>query len=224
VAEGKAREALGGFALVARVQVVRLAQVDEHGLAGVGHGERAALRLAQLGPATFPGLRRRRVRVGQLAKIEGKVGIAPVRPPIANQGGKGLRVLRGAAHVRLALIPNEAADRVTGDGGNQAVEHARGHRRRPRRGARIGLKRCCGQLGQGELGRDLPCAAKVRRVGEKDGALGHGEGEARVEGIEDPQRDRRFGARLQERRRHRVPSAAGGRRLGWKRSPQPLPR
>jgi hypothetical protein len=68
------------FAL--RMDVLGLAGVDEHRHAGVGHGQRLRLCLAQLRPRALARLIHLREVVGELAEVEGKIALLPVLAPV----------------------------------------------------------------------------------------------------------------------------------------------
>ncbi len=138
VRQRPAREPEPHVELVARVYVVGVADVDGDGHAGVRRGaHRERLRLAQLGPLAVNRVPRARLPVGELHEVEGEVAEVPGRAPVADHGGEEGAVLLGAAGVRLALIPDGAADgvgrerrehRVVEDGGAVLVRRARGLR------------------------------------------------------------------------------------------------
>ena len=57
---------------------------------------------------------------GDLHEAEGEIALAPVGPPVGDHRGKERAVLIRRGDVRLALIPDRAADGV----GNQRGDHA----------------------------------------------------------------------------------------------------
>ena len=121
VGERPAGEPLAHIQLVLRVDVLPLADVDDHCLAGVRQGlHRHRLRFTQLGPGALARLGLLGVEVGQLHPVEGEVAHAPLLAPRLDHEGEEGAVLVGAAGVRFPLIPDRATDAVADRGRQHA--------------------------------------------------------------------------------------------------------
>src|SRR5207247_5958566 len=98
--------------LVARMNVVRVADVYDYRHPRVRLSQRHRLRLAQLSPLAFTWLRLWRLPIRELHEIERKVAFTPSLAPITNHRRKECAILISAPCIALALIPDGAADRI----------------------------------------------------------------------------------------------------------------
>nr|GFD53204.1 hypothetical protein [Tanacetum cinerariifolium] len=92
------------------------------GHASVGHGQRAALGIAQGGPATFARLLFYGHKVGQLRVDERQRGLPELRPPVVDEGGEQRLVVLRVAGVAFALVPEHALHGVGQHGRYHAIK------------------------------------------------------------------------------------------------------
>src|SRR6185503_18238512 len=121
--ESPLRETLADLALLERMDVGGIPDVHGHGHAGVRHREREPLRVTE---------ERRLAAVARVAEgrdlheVEREVAVSEGRAPVADERREERAVLARALAVRLALVPDRAADRVRDERRDHAVpEHAR---------------------------------------------------------------------------------------------------
>ena len=105
------------------MDVLRFADVDRDGHAGVEEAEGFELGFAEERPAvvgTGAGI------VGELDEQEGEVALAEGAAPIGDEGGEEAVIVRcaGDGGVGLALIPDGALNRVRDERRNHAVPQA----------------------------------------------------------------------------------------------------
>src|SRR3989442_7885159 len=96
--------------LVARMNVVRVADVDDYRHPRVRLSQRHRLRLAQLGPLAFTWFRLCWLPIRELHEIERKVTFTPSLAPIANHQRKECAILISTPCVAFALIPDDTTD------------------------------------------------------------------------------------------------------------------
>src|SRR5262249_10950359 len=95
------------------MNVVISPDINRQGHAGLRRsGERHQLRLAQLRPIAFAGLRRIWPERRKLHEQEREIALPPERAPIADHRREQTTILISAPGVRLTLIPDRALDRV----------------------------------------------------------------------------------------------------------------
>ena len=110
------------------MDVIRFAQAEGHGEAGIGAGgDGAALALAQTGPTALLRLGAGFHEVGELHDDEGQQGLTEQLAPGGNQRGEFLLVEDGAVGVGLALVPHGTGEGVGGEGREHTVVGCRCH-------------------------------------------------------------------------------------------------
>src|SRR5262245_5302563 len=108
------------------MNISTFADVDDHGLAGFWQlVERHGLSFTQLSPRAIGWLRFLFHEIGQLHPIEREVALLPVFAPRLNHEWEHIAILVGATRVRLALVPDSAADGVWHHGLNATVVQVR---------------------------------------------------------------------------------------------------
>ena len=117
--EGDAGEAVADVLLVFGVDAFGVADVDGDGHGGVGELEGLRLELADFGAVAVVIV----LECGELAEVEGEVGILPEGAPIVDEGGVEFWEEGVVAGDGFALVPEDALDGVGDDGGDHAVEH-----------------------------------------------------------------------------------------------------
>ena len=134
------------------MDVAALADVDDHGLAGVGQAQGLGLGLAELGPRALTGCGFLGHEIGELHPVEGEVTLTLFLAPLLDEEGKQLGVFVGATGVGLALIPDDALDSVAQRGVDDAGENIAGAGVAGEPRERI-LRRGCRCLARGFGGR-----------------------------------------------------------------------
>ncbi len=119
-------EPLADVLLVARVDVLLLADVDRYGHAGVRQGKRARLGLAHGCETAVRGLRLRQVVRSELDEVEGEIAATPVFAPVLDQRLLQRRIKLAGSDIGLALIPDRAAQAVGNEGSDHPIEKHRG--------------------------------------------------------------------------------------------------
>src|ERR1700730_16509387 len=106
------REPLADVKLVAWVDVVRFANIDDDRHACLRRSQRHHLCFAQLGPIAVSRLRLGRPPTSELNEIERKLTLVPRRPPITDHRREEGPILISAIGIALALVPDRAANRI----------------------------------------------------------------------------------------------------------------
>ena len=115
-------QALAHGALVARMDVDGVADVDRGGHAGVRQGERGGLAAAQLGEAVAVGpVVCQRPPGGKLHEQEGQVRVPELLAPVLDEALEAVGIGRGASCVFFALVPEHATHRQSLQRRDQAV-------------------------------------------------------------------------------------------------------
>ena len=124
--ESHERQTVGHGLLVLGVYIVGLAHVDDYRLTRMRQAERGVLRIAQRGPAALRRCVDSLHEIGQLNPIERHLRPLPLLSPVVDHGREEAVVLLGTVGIVLALIPDDALDAITADGGNHSVVETRG--------------------------------------------------------------------------------------------------
>ena len=106
-------ELMRDIMLVFRMDVLPLAEVGNHGLAGIGQLHRLRLRLAEFRPVAIAGAGLLGFEVRQLHPIERKIALRLLPAPFLDQEREQGLVLVGPARIVFALIPNHTFYAVT---------------------------------------------------------------------------------------------------------------
>ncbi len=119
---GGQRQACADIALVARMDIRRIAQVDAHHLRGMRQRQRRRLRLAQQRPRALLTVIGARAEAGQLHPDKRQRRCVPVLPPLLDQGLELIPIGQrsGIGGIALALVPDHPLDREW----RQRVDHA----------------------------------------------------------------------------------------------------
>src|SRR5262245_33962898 len=109
------------------MDISSFAEIDDDGLTGFRQlVERHRLSFAELGPGALFGLRLLIHEVGELYPIEWKLALFPVFAPRLDHEREHVAVLIRTGSVRLALIPDDAANSVRHHGFDATVIQVRG--------------------------------------------------------------------------------------------------
>ena len=110
-------QALGNHQLVQRMNVIRLANVNQNRLTSLGRVN--AFLMTQISPSQR--------RIGVLALVVGKLAIVErelaleALPPLANHRADRGGILAGTTCIRATLVPNRATDRIRIQRNNQGI-------------------------------------------------------------------------------------------------------
>src|ERR1051325_4854095 len=100
------RKTMSDIRFVPRMNIVRVADIDDDRHSRLRFTQSHRLRFAKFGPFTFTGIGFHWLKVCQLDEVEREVAFIPGAAPVANHQRKKCAVLIGPTCVALALIPD----------------------------------------------------------------------------------------------------------------------